>query len=244
MGASMYVRLALGGILYCLASVAAAENAVTNDTATVRAGPDDSYPEVAQLDAGSPVQVMGCLDDWSWCDVGFGEYRGWLYSPDITYEYRGGYVPFYSYAPAFGVPVVTFSLDDYWGRHYHDRPWYGERDEWLHRQIHHRLPPGPAPSHSPPPRDFVHTDRPHGGGGNPIRLGSAAPTHPDGDHHGSAAPPAHSDMHRAPPDVHSQGHAAPPPAHAVSQHAPPRHEEQRETQSHQQPGKKEEEHPR
>src|ERR1700681_66087 len=117
------VRL-FGVYLLALSAVAAAENAVTTHPADVYAGPDDSYPMVAQLDADAPVQVMGCLDDWSWCDVTFGDNRGWLYSPDITYAYQGGYVPLYSYAPGLGIPVVAFSLDGYWGSHYHNRPWY------------------------------------------------------------------------------------------------------------------------
>ena len=96
---SRHLRLAVGAILFSISCAAMAENAVTTETASVRAGPDDSYPEVAQLDADSPIQVMGCLDDWSWCDVTFEGNRGWMYSPDITYEYEGGYVPFYTYAP-------------------------------------------------------------------------------------------------------------------------------------------------
>ena len=102
MRAATPLRLGLGGVLMLFSLAALAENAVTTDVASVRAGPDSSYPEVAQLDADTPIQVMGCLDDWSWCDVSFDEYRGWLYAPDITYEYEGGYVPFYSYAPIFG----------------------------------------------------------------------------------------------------------------------------------------------
>ncbi len=92
---------------------------------------------MAELDANTPIQVMGCLDDWSWCDVAFGDNRGWLYSPDITYAYQGGYVPLYSYAPGLGIPIEGFSLDVYWGSHYHNRPWYGQREEWAHRTIHH-----------------------------------------------------------------------------------------------------------
>jgi uncharacterized protein YraI len=192
-------RLWLGGVLMLVFSATAlAENAVTADVASVRAGPDESYPEVAQLDADSPIQVMGCLDDWSWCDVTFGDNRGWLYAPDISYEYEGGYVPFYTYAPAFGLPVITFSLDAYWGSHYRDRPWYGRRDEWVHRSIHHQRPPGPAPSHAPPPREIVRAERPHSGArpGEPsLHLSQAEPGHSDDDRaRGGRAP----DVERAP----------------------------------------------
>jgi len=180
--ASRHLRLAVGAFpaaLFCmtLASAAMAENAITTDVASVRAGPDDSYPEVAQLDADSPIEVMGCLDDWSWCDVTFDGNRGWLYSPDITYEYEGGYVPFYTYAPAFSVPVISFTVDTYWGRYYHDRPWYRDREQWSHRVIQHRPPPGPRPHSGPPPREAVRMDRPHGGppGDRSTRSGRAEP---------------------------------------------------------------------
>ena len=186
--ASRQLRVAVGALALSISCAALAENALTTETASVRAGPDDSYPEVAVLDADSPIQVMGCLDDWSWCDVAFDGSRGWLYSPDITYEYEGGYVPFYTYAPAFSVPVVTFTVDAYWGRYYHDRPWFRERDQWAHRVVEHRPPPGPPPHRGPPPREVVSRDRPHGGppGDRSIRLGSAAPRPPE-----HAPPSAH-----------------------------------------------------
>ena len=56
---SRHLRLAVGAILFSISCAAMAENAVTTEPASVRAGPDDSYPEVAQLDADSPIQVDG-----------------------------------------------------------------------------------------------------------------------------------------------------------------------------------------
>jgi uncharacterized protein YraI len=241
--ASDHLRLAVGAILFSISCAAMAGNAITTEVASVRAGPDDSYPEVAQLDADSPIQVMGCLDDWSWCDVTFEGNRGWMYSPDITYEYEGGYVPFYSYAPAFSIPVVTFTVDAYWGRYYHDRPWYGEREQWAHRVIEHRPPPGPPPHRGPPPREVVSRDRPHGGppGDHSIRVGSAE--HRPSEHappppHAAPSLGAHPDDHRAPdraeadhradanhraPEHAEADHRAdhPGPGTVAPEHAPP-----------------------
>ena len=232
-GASL-PSLWLGSVLMLFSVTAMAENAVTTNAASVRAGPDDSYPEVAQLSADSPVQVMGCLDDWSWCDVAFGDDRGWLYAPDISYEYEGGYVPFYTYAPAFGLPVVAFSLDAYWGSHYRDHPWYARRDEWIHRTIHHQRPPGPAPRQGPPPREVVRTETPHGGsrpGEPPMHLSKAEPGHRDDDRAAAGRGPdvGRAPERRASPEAGArpQERAAPtPPAeHAVppaTEHAAPR----------------------
>ena len=229
MRGAMLPRLWLGGVLMLSSVAALAENAVTTDLASVRAGPDDSYPEVAQLDPDSPVQVMGCLDDWSWCDVAFGEDRGWLYAPDISYQYEGGYVPFYTYAPAFGLPIVTFSIDSYWGSHYRSRPWYGRRDEWIHRSIHHQRPPGPAPSHAPPPREVVQAERPHDRsrpGAPSMRLSEAERGHSVEDRSapGRAPEVGRSPERRSSPETRPQERALPPAEHA----APSSQEEQRQ----------------
>ena len=211
-------RLSAGACLITLVSVATAQNAMTSDSAGVYAGPDSSYPEVAQLDPDTPIQVMGCLDDWSWCDVGFEGNRGWLYSPDITYQYQGGYVPLYAYAPGLGVPVVAFSFDAYWGSYYHDRPWYQQRGQWAHRTIHHQRPAGPRPSSSPPPREAVREIRPHEGappdGG--VRLGRAeAPPHAE------TPKPAPRPADRLPPAQQRPAMNSKPPENA----APQRNEE-------------------
>src|SRR6476660_9953657 len=117
MGGRTRLRLAFGASVFICSAVAVAQNAMTTESADLYAGPDDAYPVVAELGSNTPIQVMGCLDDWSWCDVAVGDSRGWLYSPDITYRYEGGYVPFYTYAPSLGIAVVPFSVDVYWGSH-------------------------------------------------------------------------------------------------------------------------------
>jgi uncharacterized protein YraI len=234
MRSATFPRLWLGGVLMLFSVTAMAENAVTTDVASVRAGPDDSYPEVAQLDPDSPIQVVGCLDDWSWCDVVFGDDRGWLYAPDISYQYEGGYVPFYTYAPSFGLPVLTFSVDAYWGSHYRGRPWYAQRDEWVHRTVQHQRPPGPAPSHAAPPREVVRTEKPHGGsrpGESPLHLSRAEPGHRDEDRSAAGRAPddGHAPDRRGSSEARPQERGASPsheeraPSH--EQHAPSQHDQ-------------------
>ena len=145
-------------LIYCAATLlaaiafsASAQVAYTTRSVNVRAGPDTSYPPVAALPPGADVQVMGCLDDWSWCDVAFGPNRGWVYAPYLNYDYQGARVPFYSYAPAFGIPIVTFSLGPYWDHYYRGRDFYGRRDYWAGRTYTHVRPPGPAPVRVIPP---------------------------------------------------------------------------------------------
>ena len=232
MGIAIGLRPWLGVALLASSAAAMGQNAMTTEPADLYAGPADSYPVVAQLDPNSPIQVFGCLDDWSWCDVGAGDLRGWMYSPDITYAYEGGYVPLYSYAPSLGIAIVPFSLDVYWGRYYHGRPWYSQREEWAHRSIHHRLPPGPRPHAGPPPRP-EHREGPQFRSGGPDHH-APGPDHHEDEHrnmlnHPEPRPgeaPAHAGARIAPPHEppHEQPHE-PPHAAPREEHAHPPHEE-------------------
>src|ERR1700687_1722441 len=104
------LTLGLASLPLAIPIAASAQEAYTTRTVNVRAGPDTSYPPVAALGGGAPVQVMGCLDDWSWCDVVFGDNRGCVYAPYLNYVYQGARVPFYTYAPSFGIPIISFSV--------------------------------------------------------------------------------------------------------------------------------------
>jgi uncharacterized protein YraI len=182
--ADMHLRLIriLGTLLIGVSTAAVAQNAITVRPLNVHAGPDRAYPLVAQLDAGTPVDVMGCLSDWSWCDVTFDGTRGWAYAPGLTYLYQGQDVPLYAYAPGLGIPVVTFSIGPYWDHYYRGRPWFGQRAMWMHRRLpEHRRPPGPAPSAQLPPLHAQAgrpgTARPQHGIEATPRHGAGAPTH-------------------------------------------------------------------
>jgi len=148
---TVWIRWLAVGLL-ALPIAAMAQQAFTTRTVNVRAGPDNAYPIVAQVGGGAPMQVMGCLADWSWCDVLYAALRGWVYGPYLTYAYQGGSVPLYTYAPSLGIPIVTFAIGPYWDRYYYGRPWYGRRDYWIGRPPPpHYRPPGPPPVHTPPP---------------------------------------------------------------------------------------------
>jgi uncharacterized protein YraI len=144
------LTVGLASVLLAIPFATSAQDAFTTRSVNVRAGPDTSYPAVATLGGGAPVQVMGCLDDWSWCDVGFEDNRGWVYAPYLSYVYQGARVPFYTYAPSFGIPIIGFSLGSYWDRYYRGRSWYGRRDYWEGRAPQHARPSGPAPRSTPP----------------------------------------------------------------------------------------------
>ena len=137
--------LVAGALVLPLAALA--QQAFTRAGVSLMAGPGNSYPVVAMLGEGQPVDVMGCTQGYGWCDVVLPDgLRGWLYAPVLEYPYQGAPVPLPGYAAVIGVPIITFSIGSYWGRYYRDRPWYPEPRWWGGRP-----PPPVAGWHPPPP---------------------------------------------------------------------------------------------
>ncbi|MGE0725061.1 MAG: SH3 domain-containing protein, partial [Alphaproteobacteria bacterium] len=121
----------------------------------LRSGPGTEYPPVLVLPAGVPVVVHGCLEGWSWCDVSWGEARGWVAGSYLSYEQYGARVPVVQVAPTIGLPIIAFSLGSYWDNHYRGRPWYRDRDRWVSH--YHARPPHryrPPVVHHRPSHDF------------------------------------------------------------------------------------------
>ena len=115
-----------------LSTAALAHEAYTTRQVNVRAGPDVAYPVVAILGAGSPVEVTGCVSDYQWCDVIFGDSRGWVFARTLQYVYQSRRVPLYEYGATLGLPIVSFSLFNYWDDHYRSRSFYHDRPRWQH----------------------------------------------------------------------------------------------------------------
>jgi uncharacterized protein YraI len=216
----MYARIS-GRCLLALLSLACAssfaQEAFTRQAANVRAGPDRSYPLVAQLPPGAPLRVLGCLEDWTWCDVAFDDNRGWVYGPFLLYAVPDDRVSLYTYGPSLGVPIIGFSLGGYWDDHYRQRPWYGGRSDWERRAP----PPHQAPAGLPPHATYtpgMHPDR--GGarptgrppGAGPARAEQHAPAGP------AQGPPARENSRGSPEHADPQApRDAPRP---MMQHAP------------------------
>lgn len=110
-----------------------AQTAYTTRTVNMRAGPSRDYPVVDQLQPGEAVEINGCLDDWTWCDVSIGNDRGWVYAGSLESPYRNRRVVIYGNGPMFGYPIVGFSVGPYWDTYYRGRPWYSRRSYWAGR---------------------------------------------------------------------------------------------------------------
>jgi len=128
-------HLLLLGIGFGLVVPAAsqAQTAYTNRIVNMRAGPSRDYPVVDQIQPGEAVEINGCLDDWTWCDVSIGDDRGWVYARSLESPYRNRRVVIYGNGPLFGFPIVGFSVGPYWDTYYRGRPWYSRRSYWAGR---------------------------------------------------------------------------------------------------------------
>ncbi|WP_106409199.1 SH3 domain-containing protein, partial [Teichococcus deserti] len=146
-----------------MAGAAEAVPALVIDRIRLHAGPAAEYPTVAVLERGMTVEVVGCLQGYTWCDILVGPQRGWL---------RGGFLAMSQYpaqaplplpgiGPSVGLPIVVFSLGHYWDSYYRGQPWYVERDRWAYAPP--PPPPGPGPGWGGPP--------PPGWGSGPPRPG-------------------------------------------------------------------------
>jgi uncharacterized protein YraI len=212
----------LGALLLTSLGLASAQNAYTARPMNVRAGPNRDYPLVAQLDAGAPLDVHGCLDDWSWCDVSFEDNRGWIYAGGVSFAYQGGRVPLYSYGPNLGLPIVAFSLMTYWGDYYRGRSWYGQRDTWSHRTLPPHSRPAGRPHAGPPPVSAGRPPMSHGrtpAGGGAARGEERGHPAPSGGRPHAGAP---STWHERPPGGSgSERRNAPEPRNAPTPRTSP-----------------------
>lgn len=123
--------LGLTAVLSCgFAAGAMAADGFATANVNLRAGPSTQYPRVATLSPGAPLSVYGCLGGWSWCDVSFRGYRGWVAGSYIQMMERGNRVMLPAYAPRASIPVVTFNIGSYWDRNYKRESWYGDRSRY------------------------------------------------------------------------------------------------------------------
>ncbi|MDZ7874066.1 MAG: SH3 domain-containing protein [Rhizobium sp.] len=114
------LALVIGGATVASASTVAVSTANVN----LRAGPATSYPVVTVLPQGARIVTHGCVADYAWCDVAFGQYRGWVSASYIQVVYNGGPVVLSAaVAPTVGVTAVTYDRA-YWNTHYVAQPWY------------------------------------------------------------------------------------------------------------------------
>jgi uncharacterized protein YraI len=210
----------LAPLCLCLPAIASAVEGYVVADISLQAGPDTEYPSITELAAGTPVEIQGCINGYTWCDVIAGEDRGWVAGSFIEEEYENQPVVIVDYGPRIGIPIVAFSLGLYWDQHYHNRSWYGQRTQWEGRHIQSRQPPRPSAE------AIRNAPRLHGGKAAAASPAAATPV--------AAPAPAKTPSARTAPSrpqtttqsnpipemehQHPQPHAVPqPPAHPVAE---------------------------
>lgn len=139
------------GVLLAPAVAEAASARITGNV-NLRTGPGSQYYKIATLPSGAPVEVFGCLNGYTWCDVGYGGLRGWVTARYLSVFYnRNVFLPS---RPIITLPFLAFDFG-YWDRHYQGRPWYSHRPHggpvggsgipWTPPAIGHHAPNGPRP---------------------------------------------------------------------------------------------------
>jgi uncharacterized protein YraI len=137
--------LSLAALALCAPLLASAAEGFVVADISLQAGPDTQYPSIEELYAGTDVSIQGCLQGWTWCDViaSNGD-RGWVPGTFIEETYNEQPVVVMDYGARIGIPIVSFSIGAYWGSHYHNRPFYAERQRWESRAIRVRAPSRPT----------------------------------------------------------------------------------------------------
>lgn len=120
------ISLTVAAALALPATVAAQDLTATAQLdLNVRAGPGPTYPVVTVITANDTVAVHGCNEPQTWCDVTYGNARGWAYAPYLIYQA----------APIVQAPTpppqITYEAETYFNTYYQTAPFYPERDRWI-----------------------------------------------------------------------------------------------------------------
>lgn len=137
---TLFAAAALAALPLAPVAASAASSAVATANVNMRAGPSTAYPTVRIVPAGAGVVSYGCVADYSWCDVGYGQARGWVSAAYLTTVVGGTTVVV---TPQVGFPVVTYSPTAYWNRYYTAYPWYARGPAYYgpYRAPIYRAPP-------------------------------------------------------------------------------------------------------
>lgn len=122
----------------------------------LRTGPGAQYYALMVLPPGAPVEIYGCLNDDSWCDVGYGDTRGWLASRYLgtvrnwSAEQQIMRPPVFSPPPIYREPPVYANPPPIYRE---PPPVYREEPEWAPQQAYPGnvyIEPPPAYVYRPP----------------------------------------------------------------------------------------------
>ncbi len=106
------------GAMGALGSAAQAQggiNGVATGNVNLRNIPSTQYGSrvLTTLYAGTQLNVYGCLSSWSWCEVQWNNWRGWVSSRYLQLYWQG--TPYWvaDYARAYQIPILSWTPPAY-----------------------------------------------------------------------------------------------------------------------------------
>lgn len=105
-------------------------NAYVTADVNLRAGPETDFPVIDVIPAQGAVTIYDCIPDLSWCDLSYGEERGWVFAQYIQAFYQDRYVTVPEYVPLVSLPSAEFDIRTYWDSFYRGEAFYAELDQW------------------------------------------------------------------------------------------------------------------
>ncbi|WP_161142561.1 SH3 domain-containing protein [Propylenella binzhouense] len=130
-------------------AASAATGGFTTGNVNMRAGPGTEYPVITTVPYGSSVAIYGCTAGYEWCDTNWAGYRGWVSGGYLEFVYQNRRVLVPNYGITYGIPIITFSIGDYWGRYYQAYPWWNDWHRWAPPPRGPIVGPGPGPRPGP-----------------------------------------------------------------------------------------------
>jgi uncharacterized protein YraI len=145
--------VALGALTAVTLAAQAAEATPGYVTSSVslRAGPSTSYPRVVLLQRGALVEIYGCVNGFTWCDIDWRGYRGWARGAYLQVLYQQHHRPIATYGRYLSIPFIGFDIDIYWNNYYHNRPFFGTLPHF-HKQGGQPPQGNQPPQGGPPPK--------------------------------------------------------------------------------------------
>jgi len=111
----MLAAVAVGGAI-AGSAMAEGRNVLSANDVSMRAGPAASFRKVTTVAKNQIVTVHGCARAYSWCDVDWAGYRGWVSAKFLRLPRMTGGLA--SIAEDLGIPTVDYAAADYEARHY------------------------------------------------------------------------------------------------------------------------------
>jgi len=100
------------GFVLAGSQAAFAFTAVSSAHLNLRSGPGPQYPVVATIGHDDKIDVHGCLKEVTWCDVSWGDQRGWASADYIAYDTDKGPKVLPLAGDAIDIPLVTYEAVD------------------------------------------------------------------------------------------------------------------------------------